>query len=173
MDIFVAIFYLNILAVFVSAQFYDLPLIKLTLTLFFVWTTLFIYRLVTLFKKCYKEKGKILKKKSKFIKTKDSAGPFKFENDFSIFPKDIDNIIIGSGVGGMASAALLSKSGRRVVVLEKNDRPGGCTSNYRAKNFDFDVGLDSVGYTFIEPRFGLCTLPGNEIQWRLCGTEED
>ncbi len=37
-------------------------------------------------------------------------------------------IIIGSGIGGLASACLLSKKGYKVTILEKNDMPGGRAS---------------------------------------------
>ena len=38
---------------------------------------------------------------------------------------DFDVIVIGSGIGGLVSAGALVKSGMRVLVLEKNHRPGG------------------------------------------------
>ena len=42
-------------------------------------------------------------------------------------PDNIDAIVIGSGIGGLGLAALLSRAGKRVLVLEKHYRPGGCT----------------------------------------------
>ena len=40
-----------------------------------------------------------------------------------------DVIIVGAGVGGLAAGALLAKRGRRVVIIEQHDKPGGfCTS---------------------------------------------
>lgn len=39
---------------------------------------------------------------------------------------DYDAIVVGSGVNGLACAALLAKGGWRVCVLERNDRFGGC-----------------------------------------------
>jgi len=35
-------------------------------------------------------------------------------------------VIVGSGMNSLVCAALLSKAGKRVVVLERNDRIGGC-----------------------------------------------
>ena len=34
-------------------------------------------------------------------------------------------IVIGAGIGGIATAARLAKKGYDVTVLEKNDQPGG------------------------------------------------
>ncbi|MCG8459409.1 MAG: NAD(P)-binding protein, partial [Holophagales bacterium] len=42
-------------------------------------------------------------------------------------PGPWDVIVIGSGMGGMTSAALLSELGRRVLVLEQHYVPGGFT----------------------------------------------
>lgn len=48
--------------------------------------------------------------------------------------------MIGSGVGGLTAAALLSKAGKRVVVLEQHDQAGGCTHTFQNKGYEFDVG---------------------------------
>ena len=53
---------------------------------------------------------------------------------------DYDVVIIGSGVGGLTSGALLSKEGLKVLVLEQSRRIGGCCSNYNADGFQPDVG---------------------------------
>ena len=36
-----------------------------------------------------------------------------------------DIIVIGGGINGLVAAALLARAGRKVVVLERSDRPGG------------------------------------------------
>ncbi|QQS39346.1 phytoene desaturase [Candidatus Woesebacteria bacterium] len=48
--------------------------------------------------------------------------------------------IIGSGIGGLASAALLAKDGYKVDVYEKNEQLGGRASLYKEKGFTFDMG---------------------------------
>lgn len=49
-------------------------------------------------------------------------------------------IVIGSGFGGLATAALLAKDGYEVTVFEKNAKPGGRATMYSAKGFNFDMG---------------------------------
>ncbi len=57
-----------------------------------------------------------------------------------------DAIVIGSGVGGLASAALLAKhAGRRVLVLEQHYMPGGFTHAYRRHGYEWDVGVHYIG----------------------------
>ena len=49
-------------------------------------------------------------------------------------------IILGSGFGGLAAAALLAKDGYQVTVLEKNEQPGGRASSLESDGFRFDMG---------------------------------
>lgn len=49
-------------------------------------------------------------------------------------------IIIGAGVGGLASANLLAKSGYEVHVYEKNDQLGGRAGQFVKDGFTFDTG---------------------------------
>jgi all-trans-retinol 13,14-reductase len=72
-------------------------------------------------------------------------------------PKDYidhpDAIVIGSGIGGMGIASLLAqKRGMRVLLLEANVVPGGCTHCHEIDGFEFPTGLDSVGD--MDPRIG-------------------
>jgi len=56
-----------------------------------------------------------------------------------------DAIVIGSGMGGLSSAAFLSKAGKRVLVLERHYRMGGFTHSFRRKDWEWDVGVHYVG----------------------------
>lgn len=49
-------------------------------------------------------------------------------------------IIIGAGIGGLATAALLGKAGYDVTILEKNRIPGGRATQWKTKGFTFDMG---------------------------------
>ena len=39
-------------------------------------------------------------------------------------PSDLDAVIVGSGIGGLVTAALMSKAGKKVLVLEQHDQAG-------------------------------------------------
>lgn len=56
-----------------------------------------------------------------------------------------DTIIIGSGIGGLACAAALAKSGHRVLVFEQHFIAGGLTSTFSRKGFTWDVGIHYLG----------------------------
>ncbi len=52
-----------------------------------------------------------------------------------------DIIVIGAGVGGLVSAALLSDLGKKVLIIEKESRPGGYLTEFKSEDFIFDVSL--------------------------------
>lgn len=49
-------------------------------------------------------------------------------------------IIIGAGVGGLATANMLAKAGYDVSIYEKNDKPGGRAGTMSEQGFTFDTG---------------------------------
>ena len=57
-----------------------------------------------------------------------------------------DAIVIGSGIGGLATAATLSKlAGKRVLVLERHYTAGGFTHTFRRPGYEWDVGIHYIG----------------------------
>lgn len=51
-----------------------------------------------------------------------------------------DLVVIGSGIGGSACAALAAKAGARPLLVEKNPRVGGSCSWYEKRGFQVDYG---------------------------------
>jgi len=64
-----------------------------------------------------------------------------------------DAIIVGSGIGGLTTAALLSKCfKKKILVLEQHFQPGGLTHDFQRKGkFHWDVGLHYVGEMAPDP----------------------
>lgn len=59
--------------------------------------------------------------------------------------EEYDVVIIGSGLGGLASAAMLSREGYSVLVLEKNKQIGGNLQTFSRDKCIFDTGIHYVG----------------------------
>ncbi len=49
-------------------------------------------------------------------------------------------VVVGGGIGGLATAALLARGGAQVTLLERHDRVGGRTGTWEAGGFRFDTG---------------------------------
>ena len=49
-------------------------------------------------------------------------------------------VVIGAGIGGLASAALLAKEGYQVTLIEAHDHVGGRAGNWEKDGFRFDTG---------------------------------
>lgn len=52
-----------------------------------------------------------------------------------------DVIVIGSGMGGMAAGAALSRVGNKVLLLEQHQTLGGLTHSFSRDGFTWDVGI--------------------------------
>ena len=60
--------------------------------------------------------------------------------------EDYDALVIGSGIGGLASAAMLAKhGGKKVLVLERHYTPGGFTHVFHRPGYEWDVGVHYIG----------------------------
>src|SRR5580698_3391279 len=55
-----------------------------------------------------------------------------------------DAIVIGSGLGGLSTAAFLSKEGKKVLVLERHYTPGGFTHVFTRRGYEWDVGMRAM-----------------------------
>lgn len=60
---------------------------------------------------------------------------------------EYDVIVIGTGIGGLICAAILSNAGMNVLCLEKNFNPGGYLTSFKRKGFLFDSSVDCISGT--------------------------
>jgi all-trans-retinol 13,14-reductase len=60
-------------------------------------------------------------------------------------PSGFDAIVIGSGIGGLACACALTRSGLKVLVLERHSVAGGLTQTFSRAGFTWAVGMHYLG----------------------------
>ncbi len=56
-----------------------------------------------------------------------------------------DLIVIGGGLAGLSTAALLANHGKKVLLLEKNQRLGGYATSYNSHGHRFDIATQALG----------------------------
>ena len=82
-----------------------------------------------------------------------------------------DAIIIGSGIGGLATASIFAQRKKwRVLVLEASPIPGGCTKCWEWDGYEWNTGVDSIGD--MNPAVGrgvfrptMDYITGGNLQW--------
>lgn len=50
-------------------------------------------------------------------------------------------VVVGGGIGGLTTAALLAARGFKVCLLERESRPGGCVASFEKFGYSFESGL--------------------------------
>ncbi len=72
-----------------------------------------------------------------------------------------DLVVVGGGMGGLATAALAQRAGLRTALLEAHTKLGGCAGFFERGPFTFDVGATALmGLGPDEPIGGLLTCIG-------------
>lgn len=65
-----------------------------------------------------------------------------------------DAIVVGAGNGGLSCAAQLAKAGKKVLLLEKHNLPGGAASSFVRGRFEFEPSLHELSSVGPEDRPG-------------------
>ncbi len=67
-----------------------------------------------------------------------------------------DYVIVGGGVNGLVAAAMLGKTGHKVLLLERNDRVGGCmrSEEITAPGFTHDLMATTLVLFLTSPVYG-------------------
>ena len=88
---------------------------------------------------------------------------------------DYDAIVIGSGMGGLTTAALLSDLGWKVCVLEQHYTAGGFTHSYERNGYEWDVGVHYIGEVGAPTRTRKMFdyLSGGKLKWAPMDAEYD
>lgn len=87
-----------------------------------------------------------------------------------------DTIIIGSGIGALTSARLLTELGEKVLVLERHYTAGGLTHTFTRKKFEWDTGVHYIGEVHREEhpfRKLFDFISQNNLKWSQMGSEYD
>ncbi len=86
-----------------------------------------------------------------------------------------DAVVIGSGMGGLTTAALLSDLGWRVCVLEQHYTAGGYTHSYERNGYEWDVGVHYIGDVGAPTRTRKMFdyLSGGNLKWAPMDDEYD
>ena len=141
---------------------------------------LFVVLALLLFNAIYKmrrrNRGKYPKTYKKVEVTPCSSFPEDLTRDRYLLkkvPKDIDVIIVGSGVSALTSGAILSKIGKKVLVIEQHYVAGGNLHAFTDKGYEFETGLHYVNAQEGKKiGFGLLNLvTSNKIEWCRLGRE--
>jgi phytoene desaturase len=59
-----------------------------------------------------------------------------------------DVVVIGAGLGGLSAAATLTRAGKRVLLVERQDGPGGNARAFRRGPYTFDPAIHVTAHGF-------------------------
>ncbi|HUJ64679.1 MAG TPA: FAD-dependent oxidoreductase, partial [Acidimicrobiales bacterium] len=59
-----------------------------------------------------------------------------------------DVVVVGAGLGGLSAAASLARAGKRVLLAERQDGPGGNARAFRRGDYTFDPAIHVTAHGF-------------------------
>ena len=83
-------------------------------------------------------------------------------------PDELDVIVIGSGIGGLTCAAMLSRAGKRCLVLEQHYIAGGSTHVFEEGGVEFDTGVHYIGNVHKRKKY-LDLVTEGTVEWDKMG----
>ena len=83
-----------------------------------------------------------------------------------------DAVVIGAGNGGLAAACRLALAGKKTLLVEQHNLPGGVASSFRRGRFEFETALHELCEFGSEDNPGGCRLTivndyGLDIPWHM------
>ncbi len=89
--------------------------------------------------------------------------------------RNYDAIVIGAGMSGLTTAAMLSDLGWKICVLEQHYTAGGYTHSYERNGYEWDVGVHYIGDVGKKTRTRMMFdyLSGGELKWAPMDNEYD
>ncbi|CAN0387861.1 unnamed protein product [Ectocarpus sp. 12 AP-2014] len=80
--------------------------------------------------------------------------------------EEAEVVVIGSGIAGLCTAALLSSYGKKVVVCESHTQPGGCAHGFDRLGYKFDSGPSLFsGIPTPNPLKHVLNAIGEDVEW--------
>ena len=67
-----------------------------------------------------------------------------------------DAVVIGAGNGGLAAACRMALAGKKTLLVERHNLPGGCASSFRRGRFEFETALHEICEWGDENNSGAC-----------------
>ena len=83
--------------------------------------------------------------------------------DNAVIKDHYEVIVVGAGIGGITTAALLAKKGVNVLLIDQHYMPGGCCAAIRRQDVTMDVGA-TVLYGFGEKGLNTHRFVMNELE---------
>lgn len=94
----------------------------------------------------------------------------------NIIRSHYDVIIIGSGISGLCSSALLAMKGKKILLLEKHFKIGGYTHTFKRDKFEWDVGIHYIGGVHRKKSFTrklFDKISNNNLKWNKMSDNYD